>query len=112
MSSQHTLISIFILALSGCAALSTVNFEALHGPAQPRERIVAELRSDQIDYWRQVKPILENRCVVCHSCYDAPVSSSSAVSKASSVVPVRKMFTLRGYVPASLRAFMKMLTCG
>lgn len=72
MSSQHTLISIFILALSGCAALSTVNFEALHGPAQPRERIVAELRSDQIDYWRQVKPILENRCVVCHSCYDAP----------------------------------------
>src|SRR2546428_4755285 len=25
-----------------------------------------------IEYWRDVKPILERRCVVCHGCYDAP----------------------------------------
>jgi hypothetical protein len=25
-----------------------------------------------VDYWRDVKPILERRCVVCHGCYDAP----------------------------------------
>src|SRR2546426_11790202 len=25
-----------------------------------------------VEYWRDVKPILERRCVVCHGCYDAP----------------------------------------
>ena len=25
-----------------------------------------------VDYWRDIKPILERRCVVCHGCYDAP----------------------------------------
>lgn len=25
-----------------------------------------------VSYWRDVKPILERRCVVCHGCYDAP----------------------------------------
>ena len=25
-----------------------------------------------VEYWRDVKPILEHRCVVCHGCYDAP----------------------------------------
>src|SRR6185295_10818927 len=26
----------------------------------------------RVDYWRDVKPILDHRCVVCHGCYDAP----------------------------------------
>ena len=25
-----------------------------------------------VEYWRDVKPILDRRCVVCHGCYDAP----------------------------------------
>jgi hypothetical protein len=25
-----------------------------------------------VDYWRDIKPILDHRCVVCHGCYDAP----------------------------------------
>ncbi len=25
-----------------------------------------------VEYWRDVKPILERRCAVCHGCYDAP----------------------------------------
>jgi hypothetical protein len=25
-----------------------------------------------VDYWRDVQPIFERRCVVCHGCYDAP----------------------------------------
>ncbi len=24
------------------------------------------------DYWRDVRPVLDKRCVVCHACYDAP----------------------------------------
>ena len=26
----------------------------------------------RVEYWREVKPVLERRCVVCHGCYDAP----------------------------------------
>lgn len=72
MNSKHTFISLFILALSGCATISAINFESLYGPAQPRDRVVAKLEADQIDYWQEVEPILEKRCVVCHGCYDAP----------------------------------------
>ena len=27
---------------------------------------------NQISFWNDVKPIFDNRCVVCHACYDAP----------------------------------------
>ncbi|NOY73420.1 MAG: fatty acid cis/trans isomerase [Gammaproteobacteria bacterium] len=30
------------------------------------------LLSDAVQYEKQIKPILEKRCVVCHGCYDAP----------------------------------------
>ena len=72
MNYKHTLISLFFLVLTGCATFSAINYESLYGPAQPRERVVAKIEADQIDYWHEVKPILEKRCVVCHGCYDAP----------------------------------------
>jgi len=25
-----------------------------------------------LDYWRDVQPIFERRCAICHGCYDAP----------------------------------------
>jgi len=28
--------------------------------------------ADQVSYRRQVEPLLHNRCVVCHACYDSP----------------------------------------
>ena len=72
MRSKQPLIVLVILLLSGCATISTIYYSTLYGPAQPRERVVAKLDADQIDYWREVKPVLEKRCVVCHACYDAP----------------------------------------
>ena len=30
------------------------------------------LPKEQIDYDTEVRPIMENRCIVCHGCYDAP----------------------------------------
>lgn len=30
------------------------------------------LTANSISFWDDVKPILDSRCVVCHSCYDAP----------------------------------------
>ena len=28
--------------------------------------------SDEISYVKDIKPILDNRCVTCHSCYNSP----------------------------------------
>jgi len=53
-----------LLVLAACAE------PPAKGPAPP-----ALVRPPGIatpDYWRDVKPILDRRCVVCHGCYDAP----------------------------------------
>lgn len=61
-----SLLAIFILVPS-CAAV----LDQLYGESKPRERVVSELPEGHIDYWQDVKPVVEQRCVVCHSCYDA-----------------------------------------
>ena len=36
------------------------------------EPVVVASASKRVDYLNEVKPILEKRCVVCHSCYNSP----------------------------------------
>jgi len=62
---------IIVLLLSGCTAIGTMQFEKHYGKPQVKERAVDVLPAGAIDYWSQVKPVLEQRCVVCHGCYDA-----------------------------------------
>ncbi len=64
--------SLAALVLGGCATLMSTNFSSWYGESRPRDRQVAILPPGHADYWHDVKPILENRCVVCHGCYDAP----------------------------------------
>jgi len=62
---------LFILFLSAC----TDNAQKLNkdfGKEQVRDRVVAQETPLADQYLNEVKPILENRCVVCHGCYDAP----------------------------------------
>ena len=70
LTGKHWLL--LVILISGCAAVGTREFGKLYGPAEPHERAVAVLPAGDTDYWTEVKPILENRCVVCHGCYDAP----------------------------------------
>lgn len=63
---------LFILFLSGCTAFAVKQFDNLYGPTQIQQRIVDVSTDDGAFYHHQIKPILENRCVVCHGCYDAP----------------------------------------
>ena len=67
-------IKIFVvtLLLSGCASFGISKYTQIYGLAKPVNRVVAQTTSDEVDYWRDIKPILDNRCVVCHACYDAP----------------------------------------
>ena len=38
----------------------------------PPEPIKVQASSQKIDYLTQIKPILDKRCVTCHSCYNSP----------------------------------------
>lgn len=68
--SKKILLFIIVL-LSGCTTIGTLQFEERYGKAAIKQRSVGVLSPGAVDYWRQVKPILDQRCVVCHGCYDA-----------------------------------------
>lgn len=55
-----------ILAL---LSLVTAGCMKAQAPVQP---VFVELPQHSIDYLHEVKPILDKRCVVCHSCYNSP----------------------------------------
>jgi len=63
---------LFLLFLTGCTAVAVQQFDSEYGLAQTQNRIVDISTADGEFYYHQIKPILENRCVVCHGCYDAP----------------------------------------
>lgn len=61
-------ISVLLFACSDPGKQATID----NGPLQTRDRIVDQDDALAINYHQKVKPVLENRCVVCHACYDAP----------------------------------------
>ena len=68
----------FLVALLSAIAALAIGFFPLrfwieHGQADPLryDRPLAN-NAGQVSYRKQVEPILHNRCVVCHACYDAP----------------------------------------
>lgn len=54
------------------------DYEELYGPAVPKQRVLGTEDAARretlgyVSYWKDVQPILDSRCVVCHACYDAP----------------------------------------
>lgn len=65
-----------LLLLAGCAALVPNKLPSLDerfGPAQPQRFDQPVLAAAGVpSYRRDIKPLLDQRCVVCHGCYDAP----------------------------------------
>ncbi len=93
----HLLIVIVLVA--GCTTYGAAQFEQRFGQASPRERVVESLPVGAVDYWNEVKPVLEQRCVVCHGCYDAPcqlkMSSIEGIERGASPVLVYKQSRLK-----------------
>ncbi|HYA37073.1 MAG TPA: fatty acid cis/trans isomerase [Candidatus Methylomirabilis sp.] len=58
--------------LGGCVMLARVQLDDRYGPSDPRNRGGPAVEMQTVDYQHDVRPIIESRCVVCHSCYDAP----------------------------------------
>src|SRR5262245_18746658 len=72
-------ISILVAALAGCAVYYGHRLDQRYGAADPaRYDRRAPAPTGAPDYWSDVKPLLDSRCVVCHGCYDAPCQSNLA----------------------------------
>jgi hypothetical protein len=69
--SKSILLFIFI---SGCATITYIELDDRYGFSNPINRAnTANITPQQSElFHQQVRPILENRCIVCHGCYDAP----------------------------------------
>lgn len=63
------LIHLIILLQSAC---STPEKSITEGQATVEYDLLYTLPKEVIPYDEKVRPVLENRCVVCHGCYDAP----------------------------------------
>lgn len=85
--------------VAGCTAIGAMQFNDRFGKPEPRERAVETLSPSGIDYWTEVKPIVEKRCVVCHACYDAPcqlkMSSIEGMERGASKTQVYNMTRLK-----------------
>ncbi len=101
---------IFILCIAslfaGCATYAGLNFDQLFGPQLVRER-TASVETPQADFFqREVKPIVDNRCVVCHACYDAPcqlkLSSVEGIDRGASKALVYEGTRLTAAAPTRL----------
>lgn len=74
-----------VLAMSSCA---TKKDPLTAGQATIDLDLLQTLPKENISYEKSVKPVLQQRCVVCHGCYDAPcqlkLSSPSGIERGGS----------------------------
>lgn len=91
---------------AGCATYAGLNYDQLFGPQLVRERTV-DVETPQANFFQsEVKPIMDNRCVVCHACYDAPcqlkLSSVEGIDRGASKALVYEGTRLTAAAPTRL----------
>jgi hypothetical protein len=95
-----------ILIFGGCAAYTGSRLEQSYGAPVPPDRLVAEVAMGNVDYWSDVKPVIEQRCVVCHGCYDAScqlkMSSIEGIERGASHEVVYQQSRLKMAQPTRL----------
>jgi hypothetical protein len=64
-------IALLLLVVAGCASIPGSQWDRLYGVPKALE-VPAIPHASKLSYYQHTRPILEQRCVVCHGCYDAP----------------------------------------
>ncbi|OEF27531.1 fatty acid cis/trans isomerase [Vibrio rumoiensis] len=72
MKFKHLLIAVLLLIVSGCAVYTGLNYDQMFGKQHVQPRTPDYNSQAAQRFVTEIKPILDNRCVVCHACYDAP----------------------------------------
>jgi hypothetical protein len=70
---MRKLAPLIFLFLAACATVATLRLDDRFGPADPThyDHPIAGSAGTP-DYWKDVRPVLDQRCVQCHACSDAP----------------------------------------
>ena len=94
----HILLLLTLFIFGCVTAYNASEFEKKYGPSKPRPHVLntSEYQLSQelnnISYNKDIKPILDSRCVACHGCYDAPcqlkLSSFEGLDRGASKKPV------------------------
>jgi len=65
---------LLFLFLAACATVVSLRLDDRFGLPDPArfDRFPVLATAAAPDYWKEVRPILDQRCVSCHACYDAP----------------------------------------
>ena len=91
--------AIAVLCVTGCATVALQEFDQRYGKPDPTRYDVAAKPEAGMSYRRDVQPILERRCVVCHACYDAPcqlkLTAWEGIARGASKTPVYDAARLR-----------------
>jgi hypothetical protein len=105
---------LFAFILFGCAPwmIDKIDYASLYGPSSPKQRVLtqdqAKLYRQQrkVSFTRDVKPILDSRCVVCHGCYDAPcqlkLGSIEGIDRGANKNPVYDFIRFKAAEPTRL----------
>ena len=95
-----------VLLLISCAAYVNEHWDQRFGPSSVQDRSVSPESVAGIFYDSEVKPIIEQRCVVCHGCYDAPcqlkLSSTAGIERGASPEKVYSSSRLSAATPSRL----------
>ncbi|MGD8176002.1 fatty acid cis/trans isomerase [Marinimicrobium sp. ARAG 43.8] len=65
----HSTLVPALMVIIGCSAISHTIWNKKYGEPEPRETNTAPMARDR--FQSDIKPLLEQRCTVCHGCYDA-----------------------------------------
>lgn len=94
------------LLLASCTALTTFQLNRKYGKPDLQPRIVSHDSEAGRFFLDEVQPVIEQRCVVCHSCYDAPcqlkLSSPSGIDRGANQALVYNGYRLRDAEPTRL----------
>lgn len=74
----YLLAIITALFVAGCGSSYTIDYDALYGEAEIKDRNIGwsefqgRAQQGHVSFVNDVKPILDSRCIACHACNDAP----------------------------------------
>ncbi|MEZ9060217.1 fatty acid cis/trans isomerase [Vibrio pelagius] len=106
MNLKRILVVALVSLFSGCAMYAGLNFDELFGEPEVRDRQAPVVSAQAQHFINEVKPIIDNRCVVCHACYDAPcqlkMSSVEGIDRGASKELVYQGTRLTASAPTRL----------
>ena len=114
MAGWMMLLALGSMLLTGCGyfqtadSVSSVRNKAFAPQSREltQEQFLNQVRAGQLSFTRDIKPIIDNRCVVCHGCYDAPcqlkLESPQALDRGASKIPIYDGNRLKPTAPSRM----------